>query len=114
MLFVFVMQSFNNVIIVSDYYLNTSKYIAQCVNKADISMHCNGKCQMEKKIRQEDKKRGNAPENKIDSFNNFYCLGQHAFTLSPATFDLDKKDFPLLPEPKTIDRPHSIFKPPIV
>lgn len=107
------MQSFNSVLIIGDYCLNTSIYIAHCENKANVAMHCNGKCQMEKKIRQENKKSGNTPENKVDTFNNFYYLCQQSFVLSPAVPEQDKKDFPLMPDPKATDRPHAIFKPPI-
>jgi hypothetical protein len=56
MLAAFVAQTFSNSFIIADYYANTSKYAAHCENKDKPKMHCNGRCQMMKKLRQEEKK----------------------------------------------------------
>ncbi len=37
--------------ILADYLLNTKNYAEKCVNKEVKEMHCNGKCQMAKKMK---------------------------------------------------------------
>lgn len=52
----FVAQTFSAPFIILDYYANTSAYAKNCINKAKPTMHCNGKCQVMKKLREEEKK----------------------------------------------------------
>ena len=49
-------QTFSKWLVVMDYNLNKD-FIAQnlCVNKAKPKLHCNGKCQMMKKLAEEEK-----------------------------------------------------------
>ncbi len=49
-------QTFNRAAVVANYYTNTAAYAKNCVNKAKPQMHCNGKCQMMKKLKEEEKK----------------------------------------------------------
>lgn len=55
-------QALNKVRIVLSYYANTAAYAKNCENKSRPQMHCNGKCQMMKKLRQEQNKDESAPE----------------------------------------------------
>ena len=55
-----------------DYYFNTSAYAKKCVNKAKPVLKCNGKCQMAKKILEQQKKDEQAPERNLE--NKFECL----------------------------------------
>jgi hypothetical protein len=52
-------QAFSKWLIVMEYALN-KEYIAQnlCLNKARPRMHCNGKCQLMKKLTEEEKQNG--------------------------------------------------------
>lgn len=52
----FIGQTFNKPFIVVDYYTNNAEYLKACINKARPKMNCNGKCQMMKKIQEEEKK----------------------------------------------------------
>ena len=49
-----------------DYYANTTAYSEKCVNKARPQMHCKGKCQMMKKIQEEERKEKQSPGNKAE------------------------------------------------
>jgi len=49
-------RSLSSGIIVLSYYTNTAAYERYCVNKAHPELHCNGKCQMAKKIRAEQER----------------------------------------------------------
>jgi hypothetical protein len=46
------LQTFNRGVIVSGYYLKA--YVKNCENKAKPQMHCNGRCQMMKKLKNEE------------------------------------------------------------
>jgi hypothetical protein len=63
----FAVQTFYKTFIVTDYYTNTSAYAKNCENKAKPQLHCNGKCQMMKKLKQEEKKDQQNPERKADN-----------------------------------------------
>jgi hypothetical protein len=57
-------QTFSRSFVIADYYTNTSKCAKDCINKARPKMHCNGKCQMMKKLQQEEKKDQETPDRK--------------------------------------------------
>ncbi|WP_118196540.1 hypothetical protein [Albibacterium indicum] len=106
-------QSFTRVLIISDYYVNTESYAINCENKALVEMHCDGQCQLMKKLEKEDQKDQSNPQRNLEN-NNKYFLSQELSFVIFLTQDTEKSDFSILPDPKTIDRPHSIFRPPMV
>ena len=63
----FMAQSFNGTFIMINYYVNTSAFAKNCVNKAKPKMHCNGKCQMMKKLQEEESKDQQLPARKFDN-----------------------------------------------
>jgi hypothetical protein len=69
LLFAFSAQIFNRAAIVLGYYANTASFAKNCENKTVPKLHCNGKCQMLKKLREEEKKEQQNPERKIDNKN---------------------------------------------
>jgi len=60
-LMAFVIQMFSGQLIVLDYYANTTAFAKNCINKARPKMHCNGKCQMMKKLQQQENKDQQTP-----------------------------------------------------
>lgn len=52
----FAAQTFSGAFIQLGYAVNPDAFAKYCVNKAKPKLHCNGKCQMMKKIREEEKK----------------------------------------------------------
>jgi hypothetical protein len=77
-LLTFVAQTFSAPFIILDYYTNTGAYAKTCINKARPKMHCNGKCQVMKKMKEEEKKeqenaerRGSA-KSEVLSTKSFY------------------------------------------
>lgn len=108
------LQSFSKAIIVGDYYLNTASYAARCENKAFVELHCNGQCLMAKKLKEVAEKEQKNPERKAESHNDFYIFKLNAYAVPVQTFyDNRQKEFQVLPERATVDRPHFVFKPPI-
>jgi hypothetical protein len=49
-------QSFKFNFVIADYYVNTTNYIKNCINKSKPQSTCQGKCQMMKKMREEQQK----------------------------------------------------------
>lgn len=50
------------------YLLQKKAYLEKCENKSRPQLHCNGKCQLMKKIAEQEKKeRGEAPELKLSA-----------------------------------------------
>jgi len=77
-------------------------------------MHCNGKCQMMKKLQQEEKKDQENPERKVENKNEIILSTKSLFATVPAQHLIDIKSKKLLPssDGKSIDRSFAIFHPP--
>jgi len=79
-IFAFLIQSFSGQFIRLNYYLNTTTFAKNCENKARPKLHCNGKCQMMKKMQQEEKKDQQGPgrryenKNEVLSSRSFFCM----------------------------------------
>ena len=84
LLLVFAASTFSRVFRVADYYVNTAAYSKNCENKARPKLHCNGKCQMMKKLKQDEQKDQQSPDSKSSaksetlSSRSFYQQQIHA------------------------------------
>jgi len=98
----------------ADYYTNTSKYSKNCENKAKPKMHCNGKCQMMKKLQHEEKKDQENPERKSENKNESVLSTKSFFATIPTQYLIDSKSKKISPssDGKSIDRCFDIFHPP--
>lgn len=67
LLIAFAASTFSKVFVVADYYTNTAVYAENCINKAKPKLHCNGKCQMMKRLQQEDNKDQQNPDRKMEN-----------------------------------------------
>ena len=115
LLLVFFAQAFNRYLLVADYYVNTSAYIANCVNKDRPWMHCNGRCQFCKKLQQqsnsEDKQ---TPERKSGNNGNETLYSSSFFTDCSALHlvALTNLQYPELSAGKPVGMPRALFHPP--
>lgn len=110
----FSMNVFHRTAIVLDYYADTASFARACENKALPAMHCNGKCQMMKKLREEEKKEGENPERKEENKSEI-TLSSKSFFASikqPAIFLQTLLLFPQRPDDHSTDRSSDIFHPP--
>lgn len=109
----FLAQTFSKTLVIADYYTNTAKYAKNCENKAKPKMHCNGKCQMMKKLQQEEKKDQENPERKAENKNEIVLSSKSFFTTVPyySKYSI-KKLYPALQSPKETDRSFEVFHPP--
>lgn len=79
MIFILLLQTFSRAAIVVNFYANQD-YIAKnlCVNRSKPRLNCCGKCQLNKKLKTEDKKEKEAPDQKgpgivVLSSRSFYA-----------------------------------------
>jgi len=92
LLIAFAVQTFQQDLIVAGYWFNRSLYIKNCENKAKPSMHCNGKCQMMKKLKQEEKKDQENPQRKLENRNTLYSLRSYSASFS-SLFTAERQSF---------------------
>ncbi|WP_145667123.1 hypothetical protein [Chitinophaga polysaccharea] len=96
-----------------DFYLN-QEYIAKnlCVNRNKPAMHCNGKCHLSKKLKEEEKRDQDNPERKDHRSEIFYAAWLEPTSLTAAV----PADIAHYPHPycigTPIDQPDTIFHPP--
>lgn len=113
----FFLQSFSNVFLIADYYVNTEKYAKKCYNKIHGLLHCNGKCQLAKKLKEEAKKDQQNPERKSENKQEITLFATDFATDISYQYNLPtntKKKLPLLTAGNPIDRAFAIFRPPKV
>ena len=84
----FLAQTFSRFFIIADYYANTAKYAALCENKAVLNMHCNGKCQMMKRLKQEQKDEQENQQRAVDNKNEVVFFSPFSFSLAQPVTDL--------------------------
>lgn len=87
LLVIFMSQLFSNSLITVSFHINQN-YIAKnlCENRDNPMMHCNGKCQLKKKIEQESKKDQENPERKSDNKNELTVSAKSYFPAVPKEF----------------------------
>ena len=108
----FTTQTFSGGFVMLNYYSNTAAFAKNCENKARPKMHCNGKCQMMKKLQQEEKQdqqnSERKSENKIDilSSKSFYNSSATIFSVIVFKAVAVEKNYPLT------DIAYSFFHPP--
>ena len=108
----FMGQTFNKSLLFMSYYANPAAFAKNCVNKARPMMHCNGKCQMMKKLQQEEQQEKQDTERKAD--NKSETLSSKSFFVmpSPATGSEIKRTFAPFAAHKPVDMADDLFHPP--
>lgn len=112
MLLAFVAQTFSAPFIRLDYFFNRADYAKNCVNKARPMLHCNGKCQVMKKMREEEKKEQDTQERKMASkvevlsSRSFYAIN---FNQLPT---LLSNEYFISDESGQLTMPRTVFHPP--
>lgn len=107
----FIAQTFSKTFIIAEYYTNTAAYAKNCINKAKPKMACNGKCQVMKKIQQEENKDKQNPERKTNNKEEVLSSKSFFTTLHYETPDLSN-NYCIAGNIKVVKMPRSIFHPP--
>ncbi|GAB3017501.1 hypothetical protein GCM10027051_22930 [Niabella terrae] len=108
----FAAQSFSKVLIVVDYYLNRAAFEARCENKDRPLLSCGGKCQMVKRLKQEQQKDQQSPDRNGSQKNEIVLSSKSFFAESPELVATDAVSYGLFLTRPLKDRPRSIFHPP--
>lgn len=110
----FFAQTMSRTFLWADYYTNTAKYAKNCENKARPKMHCNGKCQMMKKIQQEEKKDAENPERKSENKNEVLLSSKSFFATVTPEFEvaINSQKIPVHSNNGLVDRSLDFFHPP--
>jgi len=111
MLFAIIMQTYNKAFIVLDYYANTESFAVQCENKSKPWLHCNGQCQMIKKLKQEDSKDNQNPERRSSQDEVISSKSFFSSIDSPVYFIKASEHF-IINDARVIARPRTFFHPP--
>ena len=112
LLLAFVAQTFSAPFIRLDYFFSPADYARNCINKARPKMHCNGQCQVMKKIREEEKKEQQSEERKMSSklevlFGDSYpVVLQAPFLNTTSTYIIHRED-------ALSKMPRTVFHPPL-
>lgn len=113
LLITIVAQTFSSSMLILDYYVDKQSYIKNCINKYRPWLHCNGQCQLMKKLQQKEKKEeGESNEKKSEI--NFSLLFYQNFTATvsyPVEITIKRK-YSSYHSEHIIDRPGDIFHPP--
>lgn len=111
LLLAFIAQTFSAPFIKLDYFINTAAYAKNCVNKAKPKMHCNGQCQMMKKIQQQERQDQENSQQKAESKSQVIYSGSSFATLEFNFYKIDIfYNVPVYPI--ITGMPHSVFHPP--
>lgn len=105
-------QTFSQWLIVLDYEINKD-YIAKvlCENKNRPQLKCKGKCQMMKKLAEEEKQQQSA-ELKAGNQSLIVSASAHFASLQKPAVSETLIEYQELPVPHTVTRSHDIFHPP--
>ncbi|HEY1114372.1 MAG TPA: hypothetical protein VGE66_12455 [Chitinophagaceae bacterium] len=112
LLVAFAAQTFQQAAIVLDYYVRTAAYEKACVNKARPQLRCKGKCQMAKKMAEEEQKSQQAPQMKLEKPGETLS-SESFFTLAPLPVPASLPlHYPVLNAGAPVAQTHAIFHPP--
>ena len=105
------LQSFSKAIYIADYYVNNATYLKNCENKAKPKLQCNGKCQVKKKMQEEEKKDQENPDRKLENKSEIIISSKSFFTtqIVQPNLDIDNHNKWFLDMGIVIDRSSSIF-----
>lgn len=108
----FMAQVLSSPFIVLDYYVNTAAYEKKCVNKSRPELHCNGKCQMAKELKQQEEKEQQDPgresyKSMVSLFEKCSFASAPGMVLPPAIHT-----FPVFNDCCTKDVSLPVFHPP--
>ncbi len=108
-------QTFNQGFYCLAYLVNKAAYAKNCENKYRPELHCNGKCQLMKKIEEQEKReRQQAPELKLASKAEALS-SRSSFPVNPLVFTaIPARQFAVADEGTPTDRSSSFFHPPDV
>lgn len=110
----FFAETFSKNFVLADYYTNTSAYLKNCVNKSRPILHCNGKCQLMKKLQAAAEKDQEGSERKAETVLLSFISSKSFFATIPSLVfkNLPQRGNILKTVSPPVDRAFDIFHPP--
>ncbi|MFI5132750.1 MAG: hypothetical protein ACHQEB_00365 [Chitinophagales bacterium] len=114
LLMAFAAQTFSQGIIILNFYIHQS-YIAktQCENRYRPMLHCNGKCILAKKLKQQENKDQQNPELKLSGKSEVFTSQSFFINTCLVQSSFDKSHF-FSSDNGTIDATITVFHPPCI
>jgi hypothetical protein len=112
LLLAFTAQTFSKGLLILDYYADTASFEKNCVNKNHPGMHCCGRCQLKKKMQQQENgdKQNSEQRDRKDELP--LSAMSYFATLPPRNEFVFKQQYAQLNCGKAIHMPYAIFHPP--
>lgn len=108
----FLVQTFSRTAVVLDYYSNTSAFARNCINKARPLLHCNGQCQLMKKLKAIESKESTIPAYKAQLASDI-MFSRSLFDIPDQTgFAIACEHHQQKVDAKPVDRSYDLFHPP--
>ena len=113
LLLAFAVQTFESAFLVLDYFTNTGSFAKNCENKQRPQLHCNGKCLLMKKLKEQENKE---QQNTAQKVNKNEVVSSRFFFISIDALFIEKEmiRYASPDEAAVISRPRSFFHPPNV
>ncbi|RYY63155.1 MAG: hypothetical protein EOO05_00090 [Chitinophagaceae bacterium] len=111
LLLAFLGQTFNQGVYCLGYMIDKREYVKNCVNKARPMLHCNGKCQLMKKMMEAEKKSQQAPELKLAKSEIISSRSSFVYALPLMIITSGRHYIPFNPA-APVDRASTFFHPP--
>jgi len=108
----FAFQTFKGGFVILNYYTNTAAFAKNCINKTKPKLQCNGKCQMMKKLQEQEKKDQQIPERKLENKVEVFSSGSCFSSLEIPFLCIVPEIFPVEKKPPLADIAYSFFHPP--
>ncbi len=106
-------QVLSSHLIVFDYYVNTAYYAKNCINKARTELHCNGKCQVAKELKQQEEREHQSPTGENNYKSPVFLFSGSGFTTAPAIWlSVSIPIFPVFQDTYTKSVSLPVFHPP--
>jgi hypothetical protein len=105
-------QTFTQEFYYLSYLVNQSAFEKNCINKAKTWLHCNGKCQLMKKIVEHEKKEQQTPEMKLAGKTEVLSSSSFYAILPPSPIVIILRQYINHEIGSATDQPSSFFHPP--
>ncbi|MGZ5248393.1 MAG: hypothetical protein ACXWCR_14905 [Flavitalea sp.] len=107
----FIAQSMNRSVILVDYMFNTASFEKNCINKAKPALSCLGKCQVSKKMQQQEETEKTQAINAAKA--DIVLSSRSFFASAPAIFrNASSLNYTSLNSGNPVHRSFEIFHPP--
>lgn len=113
LLLAFGAMSFSQAVVVADFYANQDSIARTlCENRDKPMMHCNGRCQLCKRLAKQDNQDKDNPERKAENRNEVLFCQETRSLLGPTSICFISSLYSAMTSGKPVDRASAIFHPP--